>query len=393
MREPLKGTIADSQSLRTWLGDELDAHSTRADPKGRPFKNVTFGEMYEATLIELEVVAVDLMRKCHCVFNYKTSPACAVADAVTASASIPFVFPPARGLRHSTPEYAYPIVDGGVWTNFPTFVFDDKAFRTFHQLPEIDADVRIIGFLLDEPNPHAPNPAGEPVHGFVTASTKVLPAELQLNPRSDKAPGPSSTRLGRLTARSSSELYDRFAADPASSVGFPVRRFKRLTPLALSGLEELMQPVIAIVVLVGLGIGLYAGTKAGVEFVMLRTSWREWILWLLLVGLVIAGVAGVMMTAAAIAANLVVHYPMRQMGYLIGRTYVAASGAPYWVGRDGTNGQPVDNVIRIPIVEHLKTLTFSPSEAVLTQQLKDAYDVTFERLDTILRRGTHPPAG
>jgi hypothetical protein len=54
--------------------------------------------------------------------------------------------------RSEVIKLANPIVDGGVWANFPLFVFRDERFREFHGLPELKEpqDLQVMGFLLEE---------------------------------------------------------------------------------------------------------------------------------------------------------------------------------------------------------------------------------------------------
>lgn len=103
-----------------------------------------------------------------------------VADAVVASSSIPFAFP-SRLLQ--VPEvddgkkqlYHHTVVDGGVWSNFPMFIFEDNAFRKrYHCDPEEVDPGRVLGFLLKEEDEKVP-PRGEDVE-FVEA---VPPSEFR----------------------------------------------------------------------------------------------------------------------------------------------------------------------------------------------------------------------
>ena len=65
--------------------------------------------------------------------------------------------------RNGVVTVANAVVDGGVWTNFPLFVFTDLDFRGYHDLG--DKPKTIIGFQLAEPK-------ASPTLGEVT---QVLP--------------------------------------------------------------------------------------------------------------------------------------------------------------------------------------------------------------------------
>jgi predicted acylesterase/phospholipase RssA len=112
----------------------------------------TFADLFARTEIDLFVVAVDLRARHLAVFNRALTPQIKVAEAVMASATIPFALEP-RLFQYKTPE-GHPrwsvFVDGGVASNFPSFVFQDEAFRTYSKLDPVPEDTRIVGFLLDD---------------------------------------------------------------------------------------------------------------------------------------------------------------------------------------------------------------------------------------------------
>lgn len=105
---------------------------------------LTFEKLYEITGIALYVCAADITRKEPIVFCRDFTPKCQVADAVVASSSIPFAFdggmltsenlvmsaPGPKG-KTVTLRGFRTVVDGGVWTNFPMFVFRDRTFDNY----------------------------------------------------------------------------------------------------------------------------------------------------------------------------------------------------------------------------------------------------------------------
>ncbi len=110
--------------------------------------SVTFEELHRLTDIELDVVAVDLKRQHPVVFNYHLTPGIEVTSAVVASAAIPLAFE-WMPLRLRKPPLGI-IVDGGVMSNYPAFVFKDPSFRRWAGLPAHPPHVPVVGFLLDE---------------------------------------------------------------------------------------------------------------------------------------------------------------------------------------------------------------------------------------------------
>jgi predicted acylesterase/phospholipase RssA len=139
----------DKNSLRLWIKDTLksqlsDLGSASGDPN--------FYELFDSTGIELNVIATSLSLKSLVVFSCHETPDCSVADAVAASASIPFVFGDSllevKDIDGTT--WHQTIVDGGVWANFPWFVYTDRNFRALYKRTgEVPPD-SIIGFVLDE---------------------------------------------------------------------------------------------------------------------------------------------------------------------------------------------------------------------------------------------------
>lgn len=148
----------DHERILEWLTKILRRQSHRlglnVDERGP-----TFAALSDRTGIDLFVVAVDLSARHLAVFNGALTPGTRVAEAVMASATIPFALEPR--IFHSDREQWTQwrvFVDGGVASNFPTFVFRDKGFRHYSGLDasmdDLDAsmdDTPVVGFLLDEP--------------------------------------------------------------------------------------------------------------------------------------------------------------------------------------------------------------------------------------------------
>jgi NTE family protein len=175
--------------LEGWLEERL-RDSIARQTGSTPTEPITFRQLFDATGIELNVVAMDLARKQPVVFSYQTAGECAVATAVVASCAIPLAMPAGRvviqGLKGE--ERVHRIVDGGAWANYPAFVFRDPSFRRFHGLPKVPAKRPTVGFVINDP-----------VSGDLPRPEKPV----RMESRSARAPddlgaGRSSGALGRL---------------------------------------------------------------------------------------------------------------------------------------------------------------------------------------------------
>ncbi len=153
-----EGGYFPKNHLRKWIKEKLCFQIRFLTNENIP--NPNFLDLFRTTGLELNIVATCLSLKTLVIFSHNDTPMCSVADAVVASASIPFAF------EDSVLEVTYPnettrkqevwhntIVDGGVWSNFPFFIYDDQNFRTYYEREEITSD-SIIGFILDEERPY-----------------------------------------------------------------------------------------------------------------------------------------------------------------------------------------------------------------------------------------------
>ena len=138
----------DHEGILAWLSELLSERcrmlGLQVDAEGPSFEQLS-----ELTGIDLFVAAVDLRARHLAVFNGALTPRAAVAEAVIASATIPFALEP-RVFQSSVdgkPRWRL-FVDGGVASNFPSFVFQDEAFRKYSHLGSVKTPV--VGFLLDE---------------------------------------------------------------------------------------------------------------------------------------------------------------------------------------------------------------------------------------------------
>lgn len=154
--------LVRTDRLRVWLEHRL---REQCDVLGHPVPDgtlVTFKQLLAASNIELYVVAVDVARRQPIVFSAATTPGLAVSPAVIASSAIPIAFWPGRlKVKYDNgADGVHRLSDGGVWANYPAFVFKDRNFRAYHGLPDVPEETLTIGFTLDRPDPVPP---GEPV--------------------------------------------------------------------------------------------------------------------------------------------------------------------------------------------------------------------------------------
>ncbi len=146
------GGYLPGDELSKWL-DEQFAQQLERITGAVVLRPVDFRAMFAATGIETFVVASDLSLRQPIVFSRWSTPECGVAEAVVASSATPIAFasrllrvPVATG---SGEARDHTIVDGGVWSSFPSFVYADAAFRAQHGVlpPRVD-EVDVLGFLL-----------------------------------------------------------------------------------------------------------------------------------------------------------------------------------------------------------------------------------------------------
>jgi len=155
VKRMLLGDLIGSPLFRTekvalWLEQVLANQVRRLSNISVP-KTVTFAHLFEASGIELFVIAVDVADRQPRVFSASTTPDVSIVDAVLASSAIPMAFRPGRlEVREMNGNIAiHRLMDGGVWANYPAFLFKDPSFRAYHQIPPLPDDSLTIGFTLD----------------------------------------------------------------------------------------------------------------------------------------------------------------------------------------------------------------------------------------------------
>jgi len=388
-----------TDSLRTWLNGIFKAQVQKSG--AIPAAEVTFDELYAATRIELNVVATDLSLKTQVIFSHIETPNCAVADAVVASSSIPFAFPSrllqaAEGkgtdrLSHHT------IVDGGVWSNFPIHIFEDKTFRKSHgREPEEIEPGRVLGFLLQEHEEQAP-PHGENVKFVEAAEVREFRAREWSGDGKTEADVRSShgSKIGASAVYPFS-LLGRFVGwnSPVDHGRWPAPR----SPLArnlvnsINGLLGGTYPPL----FGALGFGVVAvGAWRVISFLgtdqlnaLQATDWTDiwsYVTRSLAVTLTLLAVAVAILVVFAsllgFMANFLLLRASRRILYGLVTTYVAGPGAPEWMAKRR-------NIIALPIPPTVKTLTFEMTAETRQDLITSAKQATFAKLKTLLSEQT-----
>jgi predicted acylesterase/phospholipase RssA len=391
-----RGGYYPSDKLTDWLDTLLLERIGRA---GSPdaTKRVTFRELHWATGIELNLVAADLSLRRQIVFSHHETPDCSVADAVAASSAIPFAFPSrllavpepraAKGFVHHT------IVDGGVWANFPMFVFEDKAFRAFYGREPAEIDpTRIVGFLLDEGE--APQVTrGADVRFATQRGDEHLFAREWL--REEQPRSPERTPLGSHIAA--------WMLAPFAFLGWlvefngrvergrwPEPRIPVLRNL-IHGLNGLLSgiypPLFGGVAVFAVGLGSWEiVTKLVGDQMRLwpRMNWSEPDEWMLpifssLIYIVVALVVTLSTFAAllGVIANRILLRATRRVLYGVASTYVAGQGAPEWAKLS-------PNIVALPIPPGVGTLTFDLTADVRSKMLDAAREITRTRVGALI---------
>jgi predicted acylesterase/phospholipase RssA len=385
-----------SDRLREWV-DELLMKQLKKKFSQWQKANITFIELFNATEIELNIIGTDLSIKRQVIFSHLDTPDCAVADAVVASSSIPFAFT-SRLLKvpKNTGEkkyYHHTIVDGGVWSNFPLFIFSDSTFRKdYKRHPEEINQKYVIGFILKEAEePEVPR--GEEIKFERGVSPTNFRAREWL--QDDESQQSASDRFWR---RFSAVVLYPFAmlgrfAEWKSGVGpgrwpKPRSRLARYIVDAISGLLARMDSMLFgllawIVVLVG-AVNVFGWLTDRMRNFILASDWTDLISYIgpsfivIVILLIYAAVVLVVFASLlVITANFLLHRAARKILYGLVTTYVAGPGAPDWFEKR-------KNVIALPIPKEVTTLSFEIDPKIQKRLIDDAFEKTDHRLEKIL---------
>ncbi len=322
-------SLLSSERLRIWVA-ELVADRVRPGwDRNNPVPDVTFAELASVSDIDLYIVTMDLATRQPLVLCSSLTPNMTVADAVIASSAIPVAFPATRVVIDGE---VHRVVDGGTWANYPSFVFRDGDFRSFHGLPT--SDLPTMGFVLD------------------TAGTAVPPADRETRP----ATGPSfPTDRGSAT--------DEFGTMGALVSARMVQVVGALAPLAFV--------VLAILSLVREGSD---------RFPFFSSLWSP----LQDPSLLAAGLlVGVSIWLSLLAAFVAIRFGRELLDTgLVGASAAMGVGpsVPYWVRTHQDQRSHV--VVRIAVPASLTTLQFTPSGSVIAAAIDAGRTAARDALST-----------
>lgn len=364
--------LFSGNALRDWLDAQLAQQIERLGLAAR--RPVDFAALHAASDIELFIVATNLSLKRQIVFSHLATPACGVAEAAVASSSTPLVFEsrllriPGRDgrVRHHT------IVDGGLWENFPMFVFADASFRRVHgaQPAEIDP-TDIIGFILDD-SPTVDAQTGDTIE-FATDDEPIDAYEWSLT-RAHAAPW--WCRLLALPLRALAflaRLIDRPALRDRGRWPDPP------TPCAKYALDAI-DAVLGALSPLPIGVAVWLAVVAGSAtafwhwLAFLSTGgYPGWTMLLSVLAAVIFALPLLGLLLVGLAANSTLLVPARRTLYGLVGTYLASGGAPSWV-------KDRDNVVSLPLPSDLDTLGFADAVRRHASIIAAAQDATRRHL-------------
>jgi hypothetical protein len=387
-----------SDKLRVWLNQLLKEQvALKTGVVLDKDAVVTFQQLYDTTGIELNVVAADLSSKSQIIFshNKKETPNCGVADAVVASSSIPFVFA-SRLLQvgngeNGKPVFYHTIVDGGVWSNFPMYIFEDDAFReSYERVPRKIESREILGFILQESDEQAPPGGGDVKFVSEVPAVRFLAREWN----EDKAAKVSESLVSKIAALL---LYPFYLLGRLAEVISGIERGRWPTPRwrwvnylvhSISGFLGGIHPILFGIVAIWLVTkGAWAVTNVFVAQMIGDISTSEWsnpfrylsllIVVVLTLSAIVVAILLPYVTLLGVVANHILLRPSRRILYGLVTTFVAGSGAPAWAISK-------TNIVFLPIPSTINTLSFKMKPSERTDLIDSAKQITLAKLAKVL---------
>lgn len=187
----------------TWLEKKLDSGTWSGGQ--RAFSGATLAELFDATGVELSMIASDTTDGRLLVLNHRTAPDCPVVWAVRMSMSIPLVWDEViwksswgQYLGRDMTDHA--IVDGGLLSNFPIELFISDEQQVVKLMGPKKGNP-VLGMLIDEQLP-VPMPKAR---GMIV-DVNIKPGELR-----------TVQRLQRL-ANAATSAHDKMVIDEFSNL-------------------------------------------------------------------------------------------------------------------------------------------------------------------------------
>ena len=157
-----RGGFYSAQNFLSWLKGKLDAgvypleRGARKQGEPRGFGDMNLAEFYQATGIDLSLVASDTTGSELLILNNRTAPECPIVWAVRMSMSVPLlwnevVWHEEWGAYRGKNISGHSVVDGGLLSNFPIELFiSNQPQVTAVMGPKVADEMDLLGFLIDE---------------------------------------------------------------------------------------------------------------------------------------------------------------------------------------------------------------------------------------------------
>jgi len=213
-----------------WLETKLDSGPWRGGQ--RSFSRMTVSQFFDATQVELSVVASDTSDGRLLVLNHRTVPDCPLVWAVRMSMSIPFVWDEVIwqanwGAYLGRTMTGHAIVDGGLLSNFPLELFISVEPQVT-QLMGPKQDFPVLGLLIDESMPVPPLAiARGPL-----VDISVRPAELLTVQRLQRLVDTATTAHDKMVIDAFSHLVVRLPAKGYGTTEFDMSDERRAALVA-----------------------------------------------------------------------------------------------------------------------------------------------------------------
>jgi NTE family protein len=206
----------------TWLQNKLDSGPFKGGT--RAFSGATLATLFEATGVELSVVATDTTDGRILVLNHRTAPACPIVWAVRMSMSIPLIWDEvvwraAWGKYLGRDLTGHVVVDGGVLSNFPIELFiSDEPHVVKLMGPK--RENAVLGLLIDE-RLDVPGPKWKPVN------VSIKPGELRTVERLGRLVDAATGAHDKMVIEEHSHLVVRLPAKGYGTTEFDMEDARR----------------------------------------------------------------------------------------------------------------------------------------------------------------------
>lgn len=139
----------------SWFSTKLESGSYKG--RNRNFSSMTLAQFFDATGVELSMVASDVTDGKMLVMNHRTAPDCSVVWGVRMSMSIPLlwdevIWQPVWGRYLGSEIAGHAIVDGGLLSNFPIELYISGAPQVTKLMGPKTSNP-VLGMLIDEKLP------------------------------------------------------------------------------------------------------------------------------------------------------------------------------------------------------------------------------------------------